>query len=58
MTLRMSVQPVITLQAWRKIMTDFDVLDLAKKLRLTGIPDTLMARIEQGRNRHRALSPH
>jgi len=32
-----------------QIMTDIDVLDLAKKLRLTGIPDTLMARIEQAR---------
>ena len=45
----MSAQRVITLQPWMQIMTDIDVLDLAKKLRLTGIPDTLMARIEQAR---------
>jgi DNA replication protein DnaC len=30
-------------------MSDIDLLVLAKKLRLTGIPDTLMARIEQAR---------
>ena len=30
-------------------MSDFNVLELSKKLRLTGIPDTLMARLEQAR---------
>jgi DNA replication protein DnaC len=30
-------------------MSDIDVLELAKKLRFIGIPDTLMARIEQAR---------
>jgi len=31
-------------------MNDFDILELAKKLRFTGIPDTLMARVEQARS--------
>lgn len=31
-------------------MNDFDILELAKKLRFTGILDTLMARVEQARS--------
>jgi DNA replication protein DnaC len=30
-------------------MSDINILELAKKLRLTGIPDTLLARVEQAR---------
>ncbi|BCA96625.1 hypothetical protein TUM19329_29860 [Legionella antarctica] len=30
-------------------MSDINMLELAKKLRLTGIPDTLLARVEQAR---------
>lgn len=36
-------------QRWRLIMSDVDLMELTKKLRLVGIPDTLMARLEQAK---------
>ena len=37
------------LQRWRQIMSEEDIVALTKKLRLTGIPSTLIARLEQAK---------